>query len=73
MKTHRCESSLKNGVSIRFTFHSEFMRQDNDKETWRLFNYVPNYDYNCVSSYPIAEIKYCPFCGEELIHIENYK
>jgi len=66
LKTHRCEKSLKAEASIRYTYRSEFMRTPNDKETWRLFHYIPDFDYDTTIQYHVSEIEYCPFCGLEL-------
>ena len=69
MKTHRCEKSLKANVSIKYTYQSDFMRALKDKEAWRLFHYVANYDYDTVIPYHVAEIEYCPFCAKKLSEV----
>lgn len=65
IQTHRCEGSLNNKVSIRYTtrFSIPF---DGDYEAWRLFNLDFNdYNYSPSLSY-VCEIKYCPFCSKKL-------
>jgi len=67
IKTHRCEKSLKAGVSIRYTYSSDFLRSKDDYETWRLFTYSFDSEYDVFYPVHVGEIGYCPFCGEELI------
>lgn len=55
-KTHRCKELLEKRMSIRFC----------PAKGWQLNN--PSYDFDYASWYlePIAIIKFCPFCGQEL-------
>lgn len=65
--THRCEGSLENEVSIRFTKQFNSLAISDDFITWRLFK--PEIDWgeygNMYLSH-VSEIKFCPFCGKEL-------
>lgn len=65
--THRCEKSLKHGVSIRFCKESESFDLDGDYKTWRLFALEYNFEYNIKYLNHISAIDFCPFCGERLI------
>lgn len=68
MITHRCEGSLKHGVSIRFTNKFGTWKIKGDYETWRMFKATQCVDYVYDGYYlqHITEITYCPFCGERL-------
>ena len=68
MKTHRCEKLLKSKVSIRHNRYVENSCLDMDwnTETWRLFSYHWDNDWDCMLQHHVSEIKYCPFCGEKL-------
>ena len=66
MKTHRCEGSLKNFISIRYSNKYKNIITEDNTEVWRLFENAYDYDYGSHYQHDIAEIKYCPFCGEEL-------
>ena len=67
MKTHRCDESLKNKVSIRYRkAHEGWNINKNDYMAWRLFENAYDCDYGSHYQSHVAEIKYCPFCGEEL-------
>lgn len=67
MKTHRCEGSLKNELSIRYCkSHEGWNINKNDYIAWRLFENAYDYDYDSHYQSHIAEIKYCPFCGKKL-------
>lgn len=66
MKTHRCEGSLKNEVSIRYCRGYEHWDIKGDYKTWRLFENAYDYDYGSHYQHDIAVINYCPFCGIEL-------
>lgn len=67
MKTHRCEKSLKAKVSIRYTKQFSISWDINgDKETWRLFHYTYNSEYDTVSQCHVSKIEYCPFCNKKL-------
>lgn len=72
MKTHRCTKSLKAQVSIRYTYKSDFLRTKNDTKAWRLFHYIPDYDYDTMIPYHVAEIEYCPFCNKDLSEENDY-
>lgn len=63
---HRCPESLRN--KMRITLKDELLYHT---DKWEL--YKPKYDYDWDSWYleKIAEIKYCPFCGERLNSTEE--
>lgn len=64
--THRCEGSLKNEISIRFTKQFNSLEISDDLVTWRLFKPEIDYDYGSMYLSHVSEIKFCPFCGKEL-------
>ena len=64
--THRCEGSLKNEVSIRYTNEYGNFNILYDYEAWRLFKLETDSDYGVKYLSHISEIKFCPFCGEKL-------
>lgn len=66
MRNHRCDGSLKNEVSIICSKKHDTMNYKNDIETWRLFHYIRNTEYDCFDKAYVAEIEYCPFCSEKL-------
>lgn len=55
-KTHRCENSLKEQVSIRF----------NSEKGWQLSKADYDFDYQIWYFDFSIPIKFCPFCGKEL-------
>ena len=65
--THRCEKSLKAGISIKFTrqFPVSWNIKD-DKETWRLYHTIPYEESFGYHQSHVAEIEYCPFCNKDL-------
>ena len=66
MKTHRCEKSLENKMSIRFTKKYAALNWKDDYKTWRLFRVTESdYSFEKYLEY-ICKIDYCPFCGQEL-------
>lgn len=69
--THRCDSSLKNEMSIRFTTQYNSLEISDDFVTWRLFRPEINYDYNSIYLSHVSEIQFCPFCGKELKNINK--
>lgn len=64
--THRCEGSLKNEISIRFTNEYGSLKISDDFKTWRLFQLEIDDDYGSMYLSHVSEIKFCPFCGKEL-------
>ena len=63
MKTHRCDKSLENEISIRFCKqYPNSWNIKNDVECWRLYKYEL---FEKCFNY-ISKIDYCPFCGELL-------
>ena len=66
MKTHRCEGSLKAKVSIRYSHRYPKWSNQGDKVTWRLFQLEIDSEYDTKYLSHVSEIKFCPFCGEEL-------
>lgn len=69
--THRCEGSLKNEISIRFTKQFDSLETSDDFVTWRLFKPEIDYDYSSMYLSHVGEIKFCPFCGKELKDIRE--
>ena len=63
---HRCEGSLKSGVSINYAHEYEIMITDKDKKAWRLFHYVIDSEWDCIHRQCVCRINICPFCGEVL-------
>lgn len=74
MITHRCEGSLKNQMSIRYTNQYGNFNISYDYEAWRLFKPTDS-DYGSTFLSHVSEIKFCPFCGKELkdMNKENVK
>ena len=66
MKTHRCEGSLRNGVSIRYTTKFKNYNDLYDYEAWRLFKLVVDNEYDSKYLSHVSEIEFCPFCGKKL-------
>ena len=66
LKTHRCEKSLKVGVSIKYTKQFPSWNIKDDKETWRLYHTVSNEEDFGYHQSHVAEIEYCPFCNKYL-------
>ena len=66
VKTHRCEGSLRNGVSIRYTTKFKNYNDLYDYETWRLFKLVVDSEYDSKYLSHVSEIEFCPFCGKKL-------
>ncbi len=69
--THRCEESLKAGVSIRRDLKYDLIKVSSDYKSWRLFMFIDDIEYNCISREHVAEINYCPFCGIKLKGLEE--
>ncbi len=66
MKTHRCEGSLKNKVSIRYTKKYRNFNALYDYEAWRLFKLEIDNEYDSKYLSHVSEIEFCPFCGKKL-------
>ena len=66
MKTHRCEGSLKNKVSIRYTKQYRYINDLCDYEAWRLFKLRIDSEYDTKYLSHISEIKFGPYCGKKL-------
>lgn len=66
--THRCEGSLKNKVSIRYTKQFSCNIR-HDYEAWRLFKLECGEEYDNYYLSHISEINYCPFCQVDLATI----
>lgn len=64
--THRCEGSLENNISIRYTKAYKNILKNEDYKTWRLFQleYDEYFDNHYLKH--VAPINICPFCGEKL-------
>ena len=65
MKTHRCDGSLANKVSIRYCKRFKNLDSPYDYEAWRLYKYKDEGWGNGWLDY-ISKINYCPYCGKEL-------
>lgn len=70
MRTHRCEGSLKNKVSIRYTKQYRYINALYDYEAWRLFELRIDFEYDSKYLSHISEIKFCPYCGKELEEVK---
>ena len=60
--THRCEGSLKQGLSIRI----------NDEGKWTLYKPTNEIYGNRLKYWylrTLTEIEFCPYCGQQLIAI----
>jgi len=71
MRTHRCEGSLKNEVSIRYTKQYRHINALYDYEAWRLFKLRIDSEYDSKYLSHISEIKFCPYCGKELEEVKD--
>jgi hypothetical protein len=61
MTTHRCDGSLKAGVSIRYG-----KGWFDNKNAWWMWKTVSDDEWNLPVLAPIAKIRFCPFCGQKL-------
>lgn len=72
MKTHRCEELLTRNkenfdrVRIRYWFRYNSSLPNEVEKRWYLDEIEEDYDWDTTFTIPVCEIKYCPFCGEEL-------
>lgn len=64
--THRCEGSLANEMSIRYSKQHTMLNISSDYKTWRLFKLTMSDDYNSYYLSHISPIEFCPFCGKRL-------
>ena len=66
--THRCNGSLKAGVSIRYAYQWPYMlRSPSEKQAWRMITYGVGDEYmDTVIETSHTEINFCPFCGQKL-------
>ena len=71
IRTHRCEGSLKNEVSIRYTKQYRYINALYDYEAWRLFKLRIDSEYDSKYLSHISEIKFCPYCGKELEEVKD--
>lgn len=74
-KTHRCEKSVKRGISIRYCNpykHLKGITEYGDFRWWMLKN---RHCFDSDSHYlqPISPIEYCPCCGCKLDGGSNEK
>ena len=60
MITHRCRGSLKAGASIRYG------KGWFEGNAWRIWYPMIDDEWTRTVLTPIAEIRFCPFCGQEL-------
>lgn len=63
-KTHRCEKSIKEGVSIRFCDPFDIIIQE--EPSWWLLRHEHDFDYNSHYLRPLSKIGFCPYCGKKL-------
>ena len=63
LKTHRCENSLKNYMSVHYCMPYPNLYQNYQ---WWLIKAEEDFDWSCWYSHPICPIQYCPFCGIKL-------
>lgn len=61
MITHRCRGSLKAGISIRYG-----KRWYDNQNAWRMWEPVIDDEWITTVLTPVAEIRFCPFCGQKL-------
>lgn len=61
MTTHRCKGSLKAGVSIRYG-----MGWYDKQNAWQMWEPVIDDEWITTVLTPVAEIRFCPFCGQKL-------
>ena len=70
MRTHRCEGSLKNKVSIRYSKQYRHINALYDYEAWRLFKLRIDSEYDSKYLSHISKIKFCPYCGKKLEEVK---
>lgn len=58
--THRCRGSLKAGISIRYG------KDWFEGNAWRMWKTITDSEGITTVLTPIAEIRFCPFCGQKL-------
>lgn len=65
MVTHRCEGSLKAGISIRYSkpYEIEAFNTVHDKEEWRLFALQLDDEWMSYHLMHVAPIKFCPLAA----------
>ena len=63
MTTHRCDGSLKAGISIRCWFETGMIGA---KPVWWMLKLNSPDSCGAPMLDKIAKIKYCPFCGQKL-------
>lgn len=65
-KTHRCDGSLRYGVSIRKNAASVYWGETGAYHGWTLWDRACDLEYDCWHERCIGTIAFCPFCGERL-------
>lgn len=65
MKTHRCQGSLEQYISIRLCDPYAGIPMLS-KYGWWLLKIQHDFDYDSYYLQPICEIDSCPFCGKKL-------
>lgn len=70
MKTHRCHESLIRNMSIRYERKYSFDK--NSGYVWKLSQPREN-DYFDIILEEKAQILYCPYCGEPLEKLEQFR
>lgn len=58
--THRCKGSLKAGIAIRYG------KDYFNRNAWRIWAPMLDDEWITTRLESIAEIRFCPFCGQEL-------
>jgi wobble nucleotide-excising tRNase len=60
MMTHRCNGSRKAGIAIRYG------KDCFNRNAWRIWAPIRDDEWITTRLESIAEIRFCPFCGQEL-------
>ena len=63
LATHRCNLSLKHGVSIRYQHVTDLPAIG---PGWFLFYTHPDPEYDTTHLTRVCQIYHCPFCGQKL-------
>ncbi len=63
MITHRCMGSLKARVSIRYEKGWNFK---DGRDAWWMYQPLYDYEWDTTVLTTVAEIRFCPFCGQKL-------
>lgn len=75
--THRCEQLLEHNlisypnVSIRYGYRYDNENTWYSSKQWFLDKLESDNDWGHSFMFPVTDIKFCPFCGKELEHVEE--